>query len=156
MSSSWTRDRAFRTVADTATGDRGGDGPGRERGRGQASPVAALAALFAVCAGLSLYATVLGGSVPAVGTGGVADPTLSRVHEAATAGGVTDPGRLPDAATHGPDGRRLNVTLSVGDDRWTAGPAVPSDARDRASRLVGVRLAPGDVEPGRLSVVVWS
>ena len=135
MSSSWTREA---------------------RCRAQASPIAALAALFAVCAGLSLYATVLGGSVPLVQGGGVADPTLDRVHDAATDGGVAAPDRLDRAATRGPDGHRLNVSLTVADEAWTVGPSVPGGATDRASRLVSVRLAPGRVEPGRLSVVVWS
>lgn len=135
MSSSWTREA---------------------RRRAQASPVAALAALFAVCAGVSLYATVLGGSVPLVQGGGVADPTLDRVHDAASDGGVTAPDRLAAATTRGPEGYRLNVSLAVANERWTAGPAAPRSATDRASRLVSVRLAPGRVEPGRLSVVVWS
>ncbi|WP_363467435.1 DUF7285 family protein [Halogeometricum borinquense] len=143
MLSSWTRDGA------TRTGER-------RQARAQTSPVAALAALFAVCAGLSLYVTVLGGSVPLLEDRAVADPTLDRVHDVIDDGGVVDAERLPDAMTRGPDGRRLNVTLTASDDVWTVGPAVPQEATDRASRLVSVRLSPGQVEPGRLTVVVWS
>lgn len=128
----------------------------RARGRAQASPVVALVALFAVCAGLSLYVAVLGGSIPAVEERDIAPATLDRVHDAASDGGMTDPAALDDAAERGPASHRLNVSLAVDGERWTVGPAVPPNASDRAGRLVSVRRAPGRVDPGRLAVVVWS
>lgn len=123
------------------------------RRRGQTEPLAALVALFAVCAGVSLYATVLGGVAPAADRD-LADPALERVRDAASEGGAVRPCALSTAVDAGPDGRRLNATLSAGDRRWSVGPTPPARA-DRASRAASVRLAPGRVRPGRLSVRVW-
>ncbi|MDS0297961.1 hypothetical protein NDI76_04335 [Halogeometricum sp. S1BR25-6] len=157
MSSSSTREPS--TERGTAS-DASGEGT-----RAQASPVAALAALFAVCAGVSLYATVLAGAVPVVDERSTAGPTLDRVADAASDGGVVAPARLAEARDRGPAGRRLNVSLAADGREWGVGPAVPGDSSDaadrtnrvdRAGRLVSVRLAPGRVEPGRLSVAVWS
>ena len=162
MSSSSTRESSG---ADSAVG---GDG---RCGRAQSSPVAALAALFAVCAGVSLYATVLAGAVPVVDERSAAGPTLDRVADAASDGGVVAPDRLAATLDRGPAGRRLNVSLVVDGRAWYVGPAIPAarsaaanradgaggaNRVDRAGRLVSVRLAPGRVEPGRLSVAVWS
>ena len=143
MSSSWTRESPM-------------NGDARRSDRAQASPIAALVALFAVCAGVSLYATVIDGSIPAADGRNVAESTLDRVHDVVNNGGVVDPEPLSDAEESGPDGRRLNVTLTTDTREWSVGPPIPTRATDRASRLVSVRLAPGRVEPGRLSAVVWS
>ncbi|MDS0293559.1 DUF7285 family protein [Halogeometricum luteum] len=166
MSSSSTREPSAERAL-------GGDASGRGA-RAQASSVAALAALFAVCAGVSLYATVLAGAVPVVDERDAADPTLDRVADAASDGGVVAPDRLSGTPDYRPAGRRVNVTLVADDRVWHAGPAVPpaasaatgradrtkptghADRIDRAGRLVSVRLGPGCVEPGRLSVAVWS
>lgn len=157
MSSSSTRDSS-------AERGRKSEATGRS-GRAQASPVAALAALFAVCAGVSLYATVLAGAIPVVDDRAAADPTLDRVADVTSDGGVVAPDRLAEVRGRGPVGRRLNVSLVAGGRAWHVGPAVPAslspstdrtDRADRASRLVSVRLGDARVEPGRLSVVVWS
>ncbi|MFC6826398.1 DUF7285 family protein [Halopelagius fulvigenes] len=124
--------------------------------RGQASPLAALAALFAVCTGVSIYVVALGGTVPVGDDRAYADPTLHRVSEELADGGVVDPSALDTAQSVAPDGRRLNVTLTAGDRRWTAGPTPPrARATDAASRTTSVRLAPGSAVPGRLRVEVW-
>ncbi len=47
-------------------------------------------------AGLSLYVTVLGGSIPLLEDRAVADPTLDRVHDVIDDGGVVDAERLPN------------------------------------------------------------
>lgn len=124
--------------------------------RGQASPLAALAALFAVCTGVSIYVVALGGAVPAGDDRAYADPTLHRVSDELSEGGVVDPSTLDAARSAAPAGRRLNVTLTVGDRRWTTGPRPPTGGRtDAASRAASVRLGPGSVTPGRLRVEVW-
>ncbi|WP_254537314.1 DUF7285 family protein [Halomarina litorea] len=129
--------------------------------RAQVSPLAALVALLAVCAGVSLYAGTLDTSLhsltgpdPTVRT--VADRTLDTLAPT----GVTTPARLANRSlTAGagavPEGYRVNVTLVAGGERWQRGPAAPPGA-GRTVRALGVRLDPGRVVPGRLRVVVWS
>jgi hypothetical protein len=156
MSSSSTREASAerKTVSEVSS----------REDRAQASPVAALAVLFAVCAGVSLYATVLAGAIPDVDDRSAAGPTLDRVADAASDGGVVAPERLAGIRDRGPTGRRLNVSLVAGGRAWYVGPTVPAtqssaaervDRVDRADRLVSVRFGPGRVEPGRLSVAVW-
>jgi hypothetical protein len=126
--------------------------------RGVVEPLAALAALFAVCVGLSTYAIVLADA----GVGNesdrdVAAPTLTAVHDATTVEGVVLPERLDRALAARPTGMRLAVLLTTDGRRWAAGPSPPSTAErpDRAARPVSVRLGPGRVSVGRLRVVVW-
>ena len=123
------------------------------RRRGQTEPLAALVALFAVCAGVSLYATALGGSIPTADRD-LSAPTLDRVHDAGSRAGVVHPRTLSTAVDAGPDGRGVNATLSADGRRWSVGPTPPARA-DRASRTVSVRLGPGRIAPGRLTVRVW-
>lgn len=126
--------------------------------RALVEPTAALAATFAVCAAVTIYAGVLDDAVPPTDRE-LGEPTLTRVHDAVTERGVVDAGRLERANEAAPRGYRLNVTLRADGERWRLGPRPPTDARgdlDRADRLVSVRRGPGDVVSGRLSVVVWS
>ena len=121
--------------------------------RAQVEPLAALAALFAVCVGLSVYAGVL------VDAGepserDLAGPTLSAVDDAVTVRGVVHPARLDRALDHAPSGARLRVALTTDERRWTAGPS-PTVHGDRAAKRVSVRLGAGRVRVGRLRVVVW-
>jgi hypothetical protein len=123
--------------------------------RGQVEPLAALAALFAVCVGLSTYAVVLTEAGARVQPErDVATPTLAAVHDAVTERGVVHPDRLRRALVHDPTGWRLAVVLHTSDRRWAVGPSWPS-AAERAERPVSVRLGPGRVSAGRLRVVVW-
>lgn len=121
--------------------------------RGQTEPLAALAAVFAVGIAVSLYA----GAVPDLveRPDGAAETTLSRVYRNATTAGVVVPGDLPDARSAGPPGKNVNVTLTAGPVELASGPTRPPDAAN-ATRPVGVRVEEGDVEPGRLSVGVWT
>ena len=130
----------------------------RSSGRGQVEPTAALAAVFAVCLGLSLYAGVATDAVPAgspsVGPSGTARQTADAVADAARSAGAVDPGRLSGALDAGPSGRRLNATLWTADRRWAAGPTPP--ARATAARLrVTARVGTADVDPATLRVEVW-
>jgi CHASE1-domain containing sensor protein len=123
--------------------------------RGQTEPLAALAALFAVCAAVTLYVGVLGDVTPGSDRD-LASPTLDRVHDAVTTAGVAVPDRLSAAPAAGPDGYRVAATLTVADREWRVGPTPPPRATDVAVRSVGVRIVPGRVRAGRLRVVVWS
>jgi hypothetical protein len=125
--------------------------------RGLVEPTAALAALFAVCVATALYAGVLGDAVGDTDRD-LGGPTLTRVHDDVSSGGIVAPSRLPRAAGSNPRGYRLNVTLRADGKRWAFGPQAPTATRasvDRASRRVSVRRGPGDVAAGRLAVVVW-
>jgi hypothetical protein len=129
----------------------------RSSARGQVEPVAALVGLLAVCAAVSTYATALAG----VGYGAdrdVATPTLDRVVDRLTVGGVADPDRTERTRDAGPTGYRLNVTVAAAGERWHAGatPPGPRAGVDTAARPIGVRLAPGRVRPGRVRVEVWA
>ena len=125
--------------------------------RGQVEPVAALVALAAVCAGLSLYAGVLD-DARAVGpdeTATTAPVVADRARARLAPTAVADPDRLERALGAAPDGYRLEATLACPDERWTVGPEPPAMA-DRATVPVSVRVAPGRVRPCRLGVVVWA
>jgi hypothetical protein len=124
--------------------------------RGQVEPTAALAAVFGVVVGLGLYAGALGDVMPDRTDRALADPAVERVHDALTGEQTAaDPNRLSAALAAGPDRYRINVTLTVATERWSAGPT-PPDATDAATRETGVRLAPGRVRAGVLRVEVWT
>lgn len=121
--------------------------------RGQVEPTAALVALFAVCAGVTLYATALDGALPSPDRDR-AGPTLSRIHDSLEHAGVVRPDALAAARATAPDRYRVNVSLAADGRRWTAGPAPPREA-DAARRRVSVRTGPGRIRPGWLRVEVW-
>ena len=121
--------------------------------RGQVEPFAALAAVFALCLGLSTYAIVLSDTQQTTDRD-VAGPTLVSVHDALSVRGIVHPSNLSRARLHAPTNGHLNATLSINTRRWSVGPLPPPTA-DRAARHVSVRLGPGRIRAGRLSVVVW-
>lgn len=121
--------------------------------RGQVEPLAAIVAVFAVCAGLGLYAGALDGALPERDEAS-AHPALHRAERAVTDGGVVAPQRLPAASNAVGSSHRLNATLVTAEQRWTVGPTAPGTARNATAR-VSVRTAPGSVRPGRLTVRVW-
>jgi len=126
--------------------------------RAQTSPIVALVALFAVCAGLSLYATTLGAVTPSETTNELAEPTLDRVYGEIHGGGVVSPVSLVRADRVAPDGYRVAVVLTTQNARWTNGRRPPRDAgvdADSATRPVSVAMGDGDVEWGQLRVWVW-
>ncbi|ELZ73084.1 hypothetical protein C457_03956 [Haloferax prahovense DSM 18310] len=124
------------------------------RRRAQTSPVAALTALFVVCAAISGYATVLDDSLPTAERD-LAPATLSNVESALTDdSGVVVSSRLSDAFDACPDGFSCRVVVAVDGDRRAVGPAAPTDA-DADSTRVSVRVEPGRVGFGTLRVEVW-
>lgn len=129
--------------------------PGAFPERGQVEPLAALAAVFAVGVGLSLYVGALDGALAALDDDREMAPTAADalVAEASTFG-VVEPPLSTAAEAARPTGYRLNATLSVGEHRWQAGPPRLPDA-DCVDRRVSARTAPGTVRPGRLEVCVW-
>ena len=126
--------------------------------RAQTSPIVALVALFAVCAGVSLYATTLGSVTPSETTNELAEPTLDRVYGDVHGGGVVSPVSLVRADGVSPDGYRVAVVLTTQNARWTNGHRPPRTAGtdvDSATRPVSVAMGNGDVEWGQLRVWVW-
>lgn len=130
--------------------------------RAQTEPTVALAAVFAVAVGVGLYAGVLSDAVPDRDRD-LAEPTLGQVHERVTTGGVASPSRLDRLVDSdvSPAGYDTNVTLGAGGEYWAVGPPVGRGGSgaaetDTAFRRVAVRLAPGTVRPGRLTVRVRS
>lgn len=125
----------------------------RPRERAQTEPLAALAALFAVGIGLSLFVGAAD-VVPSATDRSVADPALDRVDDRLLRDGVVDPVALQHPGSIAPDGYEARIAVLVGGRERAVGPEPPVDA-DRASRPVTVRVAPGDLRPGRLVVEVW-
>lgn len=123
----------------------------RSSGRGYVEPLAALAAVFAVAVGLTVY---VGGLQTALAPGdrSVAETVLDDIVTEATTMGVLEAAAIRSAEP--PAGWQANVTLATRDGRWTTGPTPPA-AADSATRRVSVRLAPGTVRPGRLTVEAW-
>jgi len=150
MSSSSTRE-VVRTIIGAGSND---DGPSRA----QTTPIVALIALFAVCTGLSLYATTLGTVLPGETGNELAEPTLERVYEDANEGGVVSPVNLPSAGPATPDGYRVAVVVTTPEGTWTNGRHPPESAGgsvDHADRPVSVSMGDGDVVWGTLRVWVW-
>lgn len=131
--------------------------------RAQVSPMAALVAVVAVGIGLSLYAGALDASTrpPDTGVEPTAGTVADRTVDVLAPAGVATPARLAELAGPSPRlhvvpaGYRLHATLAADGRRWRVGPSPPADVH-RATRAVGVRVAPGRVVPGRLEVVIWS
>jgi hypothetical protein len=116
--------------------------------------LAALVAVFAVCAGLVLYVGALDAALPGERASETPRRAADRAADLVREGGVVRPERLHRATGAAPTDHRLNATLVAADRRWTAGPPVP-DRSPTATRRVSVRVGPGRVRPGRLRVAVW-
>lgn len=127
----------------------------RSSDRGQAEPIAALVAVVTVGLALGLYAGHLDASLPGSPDRALAESAVERVENAVAPAGVAKPSLLDAGQRAGPDGYRTNVTLTVGDDRWEAGPAAPTSADAETVRL-GVRTSPATIRTGTLRVTVWS
>jgi hypothetical protein len=122
--------------------------------RAQAEPLAVLAATAVVGVALSAYVGVVPHAMPGERGASVAEPTVKRAVEQLRSDGVVDPVTIPDAAAVAPEGYHLNISVSAGDARWTAGPRPPAGA-ESASRLAPVSV--GDrVAAGRVRVEVWA
>ena len=131
-----------------------GDGTADAGRRAQTEPFAALAAVAVVALALALWAGAFESALPEPGDRNIAEPTADRVERSLTDAGVVRPGRMGGLNGTAPEGYRLNVTLTGGDDRWSFGPPAPSTA-DTATRRVGVYRGAGSVSPGRVEVRVW-
>jgi hypothetical protein len=126
----------------------------RSSDRAQVEPLAALAAVLAVSAGLVVYAETLVGTAPENSDTGSVERALDRVEGHLRSGGVVSPDRLDSAGAVLPDGWHANVSLTVDGQQWGDGPRPPPGASS-ALRRVSVRQAPGQIKPGRLRVVLW-
>lgn len=124
-------------------------------GRAQVEPLAALAAVFALGVGLTLYAGTVDSTLPSLTTDRAVAPTAADrlVAEASSLGAVEPPlERAADSAR--PTGYELNVTLRADGTTWTAG-ASRRAAGDCHRRGVSAHVAPGQVRPALLEVCVW-
>lgn len=126
----------------------------RSSDRAATEPIAALVAVFAVSAGLALYAGVLDETLAMATTDrDIAGPTADAVEQRLTTAGVVDPDRIDDSLRAIPTGYEGNVTLRA-EHRWSVGERPPADAAtDR--RTVSVALGPATVRRGTLRVRVW-
>jgi hypothetical protein len=128
----------------------------RSSGReAQTEPLAAVVAVVVVALALALYVGAFEANLPGPVDRNHAEAAADRIERALTVGGVARPSRLTAALDRGPDGYRVNATLTVGDPAERAGPTAPETA-DTARRRVSVRTGPGRVEPGQLEVRVWT
>lgn len=124
-------------------------------GRAQTEPLAALAAVFAVAIGISLYAGVLDHALEGSPDRDIAEPTLDRVERTVAPDGVVTPGRLSEVTEHAPADYRMNASVHADGRTWSVGPAPPNATVDRASTRVAVEVTPTAVESGELRVVTW-
>jgi len=123
-------------------------------GKGQVEPLAALAAVLAVSAGLVVYAGTLDGATPEQPDDETPAAIVDGVQRSLQSAGVASPARLDAATTAVPSGWAANVTLVADGTRWRHGPTPPASA-DRVTRRVSVRVTPRRIQPGQLRVVVW-
>lgn len=131
----------------------------RSSDRAWAEPVAALVALLALGAGLTVYAGVHHEVKTAGDDGRPAADALDRIHEAITSDGVADPANLTVPADVAAEHLAVRVRLSTRDHRWSAGEPRPTDVEaptHTARQPVSVRIAPGENAPGTLRVEVWT
>jgi hypothetical protein len=123
--------------------------------RAQVEPLAALVAVFVVGVALTTYGGLVDATLPTPDRN-VAEPTVERAERATSEHGVVAPTALRDGLRVGPDGYRMNLTLTVAEQEWHVGPSPPNaDAVDRSEIRVSVRVAPGKIRPGRLRAEVW-
>lgn len=123
--------------------------------KAQVEPLAALAAVLAVCVGLTLYVGAVETALLSVSPDREVAPTAADhlVASASSFGVVELP--LDDAVTEtSPAGYELNATLTANETSWMAGPN-RSTSSECVTRRVSVRLTPATVRPGRMEVCVW-
>ncbi len=131
----------------------------RSSDRGLAEPVAALVALVALGAGLTVYTGVLHEADTAGGNGRPAADALDRIHDATASEGPLRPGDLSVPADAAGETWVVRASLSTNERRWTAGDPRPADGgapSHAARRSVPIRTAPGESSPGTLRVEVWT
>lgn len=126
----------------------------RSSDRGQFEAVVALVAVLAVGTGLTVYAETLSGVVPDEPERATAETALDHIHGELRVAGVVDPDRLERTRNVIPEGWKANATIRTRNRTWQHGPDPPEGAQ-RADRRVSVRVGPGDLDPARLTVVLW-
>jgi hypothetical protein len=124
-------------------------------GRAQVEPLAALAAVLAVCIGLTLYAGAVEAVLVSLSPDRAVAPTAADrlVTTTSSFGSMVVP-LGPNASSARPAGYELNATVVADGSTWTVGPT-PPDASECARRRVSVRIDPATVRPGTLEVCVW-
>ncbi len=122
--------------------------------RATAEPLAALVAVFAVTAGIALYAGVIDEALAgSQAERNRAAPTADLIERNHSTVGLFDPSGLAQSLSAVPDGYSGNVTVRA-DRTWAAGPAPPANT-DSVRRSVSIRASPGIVQRGTLRVSVW-
>lgn len=123
--------------------------------RGQVEPLAAIAAVLAVGAGLALYAGAVDDVFGDDSDRETADIVLDRAIDALSDTAVVEPDRIDRMGDIAPAGWHLNVTVRARGVNRSVGP-IPPPAAERTSERVGVRTGLGTIDPGRVRVVVWT
>jgi len=137
-----------------------------QENRGAVLPIPALIAAAVVCLAISLYATTLHDRDPGPERS-VIRPATADALDAATESGIVEPARLAGALTTIPAGYEANLTVRAEGERWSAGPEPPGNVRASAggstsgdaevrTRVVTVRVGPGQFRPGEFEVILWS
>lgn len=123
--------------------------------RGQVEPIPALAAVAMLGLALSAHATVLDAAALDTDPRPPAAPLLQTVVADLRAGAIVDPTDATNAVRRLPGDYRVNLTIHAGVRVWAAGPTPPSAGVSVAQRRLPVRIRPGVVRPGRITVRVW-
>lgn len=123
--------------------------------RGQTEPLAALVAVFALGAGLSLYVGMLDSTLPLLATESEITPTAADrfLSEVSSSGAVRPPITGATEAAR-PNGYIMNATVRTEAGSWHGGAPIPESA-NCVRRGAAVRVAPGTVRPGSLEVCTW-
>ncbi|EMA06823.1 hypothetical protein SAMN05443574_105253 [Haloarcula vallismortis] len=124
--------------------------------RATTEPLAALVAVFAITLGVSLYAGVVDEAFGTLDDArNIATPTADTVEQRLSSAGVVRPERVDNALDAVPANYHGNVTITATTgERWGGGREPPSNA-DTETRTVSVRVGPGAVRRGTLTVRVW-
>jgi len=142
--------------------------------RGQTEPLAALVSIAAICVAISVYTGFATALLAGFESERAADrATLDSVWADLNQNGLVEgngtaierrvgPKTLPrghrvelGVTIVGDDGRRETVDGATFDTDGRRRVLEPPDSAPTSTRPVPVRVAPGDVRPGRLTVVVW-
>lgn len=124
--------------------------------RATTEPIAALVAVFAVTVGLALYAGVIDDAFATLDDDrNVATPTADAVEQRLSSAGVVQPNEVDKSLDVVPANYHGNVTVrATTGGQWSSGREPPNRV-DIETRPVSVRVGPGSVRRGTLTVRVW-
>jgi len=124
--------------------------------RATTEPIATLVAVFAVTFGLALYAGVIDDAFATLDDDrNVATPTTDAVEQQLSSAGVVQPGGVDKSLDAVPANYHGNVTVrATTGEQWSSGREPPNSV-DIETRTVSVRVGPGSVRRGTLTVRVW-